>query len=285
MTKRNRCRFNNSRALSTPLVAVHPPPPFPNTLTHILTRVSWTLGAFSVALFRLFTSLLHVVFIMAAMWRTTLLMIVAGLAAATATAATTSRRASLHKRMPGSCLVTASSLCAGAESNAMRCLYRLVAAGDVRVPASCAQALEPLAHPARREAAAGAHKEQDGQRKKRLARLLNEGAVAGSCGNPVVSNTCLGLGDYTYHDQCNDVQRTWATHHHSPALSAPYDTLPVATNLPSYYNMHNNRRLQWVHPHSTSTRKLGDGYTRHRAQRWHSLYQHLLSRRSRRPCA
>ena len=81
--------------------------------------------------------------------------------------------------VPGSCLVAASTLCANADTSAMRCLRTLAIKRDARVPAACAEALitagmANVKNPRRNLAS----------RASRLSRLLTEG---GACTG---TNTC-----------------------------------------------------------------------------------------------
>ena len=95
-----------------------------------------------------------------------------------------------NQPLPGSCLMAASTLCANADTNAMRCLRKLATKGDARVPPACAEALM-----------AGVtvnHRLKQHTRGTRLSRLLLE---AGSCSANTCSNTLGGIVD----NQCNDV--------------------------------------------------------------------------------
>ena len=92
-----------------------------------------------------------------------------------------------NKRLPGSCLMAASTLCTNSDTNAMRCLRKLAVKGDARVPAACAEALM-----AGVTVKGGRSQEA---RAKRMSRMLNEG---GTCGG---GNNCAS----TSNKRCNDV--------------------------------------------------------------------------------
>ena len=87
--------------------------------------------------------------------------------------------------------MAASTLCANADTNAMRCLRKLAIAGDARVPAACAEAIMAgvTVNPRLNQAS----------RPTRLSRMLTEG---GKCTG---TNDCSSQFAGTQHYNCNDV--------------------------------------------------------------------------------
>ena len=119
-----------------------------------------------------------------------LLVVVVTIVGAASAAGGVDKNSKKTTTLPGSCLMAASTLCANADTNAMRCLRKLATKGDARVPPACAEALM-----------AGVtvnHRLKQHTRGTRLSRLLLE---AGSCSANTCSNTLGGIVD----NQCNDV--------------------------------------------------------------------------------
>ena len=96
------------------------------------------------------------------------------------------------KPLPGSCLMAASTLCADADTNAMRCLRTLAMKSDTRVPSACSEAVMA-------GVTVNPRFKNQASRAKRLARMLNEG---GACTGV---NTCVTANRGQSHQQCNDV--------------------------------------------------------------------------------
>ena len=101
--------------------------------------------------------------------------------------------ASAAKPLPGSCLVAASTLCADADTNAMRCLTKLAIAGDARVPAACAEAVMA-------GVTVDPRRLKHSSRVMQLSRMLTEG------GNCDAANTCPTSLANVPNQRCNDVQ-------------------------------------------------------------------------------
>lgn len=122
-----------------------------------------------------------------------LLLLVSAVAGFGVASAERAKNNKMQRALPGSCLMAASTLCANADTNAMRCIRKLAIRGDARVPTTCAEAImagvtvNPRHHQARRA--------------EQLARLLSEGG-APSCG----ANSCPSTGGSAAHNRCNDVQ-------------------------------------------------------------------------------
>lgn len=75
--------------------------------------------------------------------------------------------------MPAACLRAATSLCQGSHTSALRCLMDKARSGDAAVPQACTKALE-------QQLLARQEKQQQGDRRSRALRMLNE--AAGGCG-------------------------------------------------------------------------------------------------------
>lgn len=105
--------------------------------------------------------------------------------------------------IPGSCLMAASTLCASTDTNALRCLRKLVHARDARVPSNCMEALMVSQVTSARTQRGGTP-----QRAQRLARLLNEnsGPTCSCTAQQVVAqNSCSAqAGTANGGAQCND---------------------------------------------------------------------------------
>ena len=109
-------------------------------------------------------------------------------------ASATAKAHNKMKRLPGSCLMAASTLCANADTNAMRCLRKLATKGDARVPSACAEAIIA-------GLTVNSHLDQ-APRTKRVSRLLTE--ATGTCG--VTGNSCPNSFNSVAHLRCNDAR-------------------------------------------------------------------------------
>ena len=122
-----------------------------------------------------------------------LVVIVATVGAASAGRNNNKIQNKIHKRrLPGSCLMAASTLCANTDTNAMRCLRKLAIKKDARVPTTCAEALmaDVTVNPRRVK--------KQASRGSRLTRMLSE---AGSICSGV--NNCVDPFSVS-HSRCND---------------------------------------------------------------------------------
>lgn len=96
--------------------------------------------------------------------------------------------------VPASCLKAATTLCSTQDTNALRCLRKLVLKSDFRIPSSCSEAiLATRVTPQQRRSAV---------RVENLRRLVTEGASACNAGNNCQSQ---GAGTGVSHNFCNDV--------------------------------------------------------------------------------
>lgn len=164
-------------------------------------------------------------------------------------------------RLPGSCLMAASSLCSSTNTNALRCLRKLAMKQDARVPASCANAL--LGGAAASQSQAG--------RTQRMARMLNEGGC----------NNCAAAGSGL---RCNDVlsECNPCTVHVNccPPPPQPTHTKLLLRALPSaLYSNSWLWRVLTEHSHTGVWPKLQRCRSRRRC-----LLQHLLRGKRRPAC-
>ena len=96
--------------------------------------------------------------------------------------------------LPASCLKAATTLCSTQDTNALRCLRKLVLKGDSGIPSSCSEAiLATRVTPQQRRSG----------RVENLRRLVAEGASACNAGNNCQSQ---GAGTGVRHQFCNDVR-------------------------------------------------------------------------------
>ena len=120
-----------------------------------------------------------------------LLVVVVTIVGAASAAGGVDKNSKKTTTLPGSCLMAASTLCADADTNAMRCLRKLAFLGDVRVPKACADAIMAgvTMNPRLKQAS----------RTQQLARMLVEG------GNCAAGNSCAGTLGGQNDQLCNAV--------------------------------------------------------------------------------
>lgn len=105
------------------------------------------------------------------------------LALATMPAASLGKRRSKHNaRLPAACLRDATALCHGASTNTLRCLSKLVKAGDIRVSHACSSTLPSVMQATKQGGAAAAASADANRRAANLRSLLAESGDSGGSG-------------------------------------------------------------------------------------------------------